>query len=322
MFDWLDKLVAYILQDLIGIEMSSTLGSSLHFFFYDIIKILILLSFMIFIISYGRSYFPASKMKKVISKVGGVKGHILASLLGVISPFCSCSTVPIFIGFVEAGIPLGVTFSFLITSPIVNEAALILLFDGFGPTLAIAYTITGVIIGTVSGMVIGKLNMEKYVEPYVYEIHMNEVDEELLNQKQRLHFAFTSVMDIIKRIWLFLIIGIGIGALIHGQVPDGALAAYAGKDNPFAVFVAVVLGIPLYSNATGMIPVVAELLTKGVAIGTAIAFMMAVTALSLPEMLLLKKVIKVKLIAVFVAITGVSIIIVGLLFNQIGHYLL
>jgi uncharacterized membrane protein YraQ (UPF0718 family) len=215
-----------------------------------------------------------------------------------------------------------VTFSFLITSPIVNEAALILLFDGFGPTLAIAYTITGVIIGTVSGMVIGKLNMEKYVEPYVYEIHMNEVDEELLNQKQRLHFAFTSVMDIIKRIWLFLIIGIGIGALIHGQVPDGALAAYAGKDNPFAVFVAVVLGIPLYSNATGMIPVVAELLTKGVAIGTAIAFMMAVTALSLPEMLLLKKVIKVKLIAVFVAITGVSIIIVGLLFNQIGHYLL
>jgi uncharacterized membrane protein YraQ (UPF0718 family) len=269
-----------------------------------------------------RSYFPASRMKKLISKVGGIKGYLLASLLGVVSPFCSCSTVPIFIGFVEAGIPLGVTFSFLITSPIVNEAALILLFDGFGPTLAIVYTLTGVIIGTVSGMIIDKLRMEKYVESYVYDIHMEETEEEVLSQKQRLHFAITSVKDIVKRIWLFLIIGIGIGALIHGQVPDGALAAYAGKDNPFAVLVAVALGIPLYSNATGMIPVVAELLNKGVAIGTAMAFMMAVTALSLPEMLLLKKVIKTKLIAVFVAITGASIVVVGILFNLIGHVLI
>jgi uncharacterized membrane protein YraQ (UPF0718 family) len=321
MFEWLDQLVARLLEA-VGIELSTNLGSSLHFFFYDIIKILILLSTMIFLISYLRSYFPASRMKKLISKVGGIKGYLLASLLGVVSPFCSCSTVPIFIGFVEAGIPLGVTFSFLITSPIVNEAALILLFDGFGPTLAIVYTLTGVIIGTVSGMIIDKLRMEKYVESYVYEIHMEETEEEVLSQKQRLHFAITSVKDIVKRIWLFLIIGIGIGALIHGQVPDGALAAYAGKDNPFAVLVAVALGIPLYSNATGMIPVVAELLNKGVAIGTAMAFMMAVTALSLPEMLLLKKVIKTKLIAVFVAITGASIVVVGILFNLIGHLLI
>lgn len=196
--------------------------------------------------------------------MGGVKGHMLASLLGVVSPFCSCSTVPIFIGFVEAGVPLGVTFSFLITSPIVNEAALILLFDSFGPKLAIAYTVTGVVIGTVSGMIIGKLKMEKHVEPYVYEIHMGETEAEVMNHKQRLHFALTSVKDIIKRIWWFLIIGIALGAFIHGKVPDGgALADYAGKDNPpFAVFVAVAFGIPLYSNASGMIPVVAELLKK------------------------------------------------------------
>lgn len=322
MFDWLDNGVAYIVENWFGLGLSTGLGSAVHFFIYDVTKILILLSTMIFVISYARSYFPPEKMKKVISKVGGVKGHILASLLGVVSPFCSCSTVPLFIGFVEAGVPLGVTFSFLITSPIVNEAALILLFDSFGPALAITYTITGVVIGTVSGMIIGKLKMEKYVEPYVYDIHMEEEASEVMTNRQRLHFAWTSVTDIIKRIWIFLLVGIALGAFIHGKVPDGALAQYAGKDNPFAVFVAVAFGIPLYSNASGMIPVVGELLKKGVAVGTALAFMMATTALSLPEMLLLKKVIKVKLIAVFVAITGTSIIIVGLLFNQIGHFLM
>lgn len=322
MFDWLDNGVAYLVENVFGLDATIGIGSSVHFFIYDIIKILILLSTMIFLISYVRSYFPPEKIKKVIGHIGGVKGHLIASFLGVISPFCSCSTVPLFIGFVEAGIPLGVTFSFLITSPIVNEAAIILLVDSFGPKLAIVYVITGVIIGTVSGMIIGKLNMEKYVEPYVYEIHMGETEEEQLTHKQRLHFAATSVRDIVKRIWWFLVIGIGLGALIHGQVPDGALATYAGKDNPFAVFVGVAFGIPLYSNATGMIPVVGELMKKGVAIGTALAFMMATTALSLPEMLLLKKVIKVKLITVFVAITGVSIVLVGLLFNQIGHWLI
>lgn len=322
MFDWLDNGVTFILEQWIGLSTTTGLGESLHFFIYDVVKILILLSFMIFLISFLRSYFPPEKIKKAIGHISGLKGHLIASLLGVISPFCSCSTVPLFIGFVEAGIPLGVTFSFLITSPIVNEAAIILLVDSFGPKLAIIYVITGVVIGTVSGIVIGKLNMERYVEPYVYEIHVGETEEETLNFKQRLHFAATSVKDIVKRIWWFLLIGIGLGALIHGYVPDGALATYAGKDNPFAVFVGVAFGIPLYSNATGMIPVVGELMKKGVAIGTALAFMMATTALSLPEMLLLKKVIKVKLIAVFVAITGVAIVLVGLLFNQIGHYLI
>lgn len=321
MFDWLEDGVAVLLENWFAVDTATGLGAALHFFIYDIIKILMLLSTMIFLISYVRSYFPPDKIKKTIGHISGIKGHLFASILGVISPFCSCSTVPLFIGFVEAGIPLGVTFSFLITSPIVNEAAIILLVDSFGPKLAIVYVITGVIIGTTSGMIIGKLKMEKYVEPYVYEIHMAETEQEQLTQKQRLHFAATSVRDIVKRIWWFLVIGIGLGALIHGQVPDGALAQYAGKDNPFAVFVGVAFGIPLYSNATGMIPVVGELMKKGVAIGTALAFMMATTALSLPEMLLLKKVIKTKLIAVFVAITGISILLVGLLFNQIGHWL-
>lgn len=320
MFNWLDKIAVYVVTNWFGFSMDTGLGSGIHFFIYDTIKILILLSVMIFIISYGRSYFPPEKMKKIISKVGGFKGHVLASLLGVVSPFCSCSTVPLFIGFIEAGVPLGVTFSFLITSPIVNEAALILLFDSFGYEVAIAYTLTGIVIGIVSGIVISKLKMEKYVEAYVYEVHMGETESDVMTQKQRIHFATTSVTDIVKRIWIFLIIGISLGAVIHGKVPDGALAMYAGKDNPFAVFVAVALGIPLYSNASGMIPIVGELLKKGVALGTSLAFMMAVTALSLPEMLLLKKVIKTKLIVVFVAITGTSIILVGLLFNRIGDW--
>lgn len=317
MFNWLYNLIEILVENVFGLSMESNIGSSVHFFFYDTIKILILLGMMIFIISYVRSYFPPERTKKILGRFKGVQANIMASLLGIVTPFCSCSSVPLFIGFVEAGIPLGVTFSFLITSPIVNEAAFTILLAAFGLKISIIYVITGVIVGVVGGVIIDKLHMEKYVEEYVYEIKMNEKPIEELTRDDRVKFAVENVKDIFKRIWIFLIIGIGIGALIHGWAPEAILSKYAGPDNPFAVFVAVVCGIPLYSNALGTIPIAEALISKGVGIGTALSFMMAVTALSAPEMILLRKVIKPKLIKTFVIITGTSIIIVGYLFNII-----
>ncbi|MCT4612115.1 MAG: permease [Clostridia bacterium] len=321
MFGWLDYLVKLFVEGPLNISMETKLGSSVHFFFYDTIKIIILLGIMIFAISYIRSYFPPERTKKILERFSGVKGNIMASLLGIVTPFCSCSSVPIFIGFVEAKIPLGVTFSFLITSPIVNEAAFAILLASFGWKIALVYVITGVVVGVVGGIIIDKLHLEDQVEEYVYKIKTGEVELTKLSSKDRMRFAFDNVKDIIKRVWLFLIIGIGIGALIHGWAPAPLLAKYAGPDNPFAVIVAVIFGIPLYSNALGTIPIAEALIAKGVGIGTALSFMMATTALSLPEMILLKKVIKPKLIAIFVAITGIAIILVGYLFNILAHLL-
>lgn len=321
-FIWLDKLIQLLVEKVFKVSMETRLGSSIHFFFYDSIKIIILLGIMIFAISYIRSYFPPERTKKILERFGGIKGNIMASLLGIVTPFCSCSSVPIFIGFVEAGIPLGVTFSFLITSPIVNEAAFAILLASFGWKIAAVYVITGVVVGVIGGILIGSFRMEKEVEEYVYQIQMGETEIEQMTSRDRLNFAWDNVKDIVKRIWIFLIIGIGIGALIHGWAPAPLLAKYAGPDNPFAVFVAVVLGIPLYSNALGTIPIAEALINKGVGIGTALAFMMAVTALSLPEMVLLRKVVKPKLIGAFVTITGIAIILVGYLFNAIAHLLI
>lgn len=321
MFDWLDKSVTWFVERVWGFPVDSRVGSSLHFFFYDTIKIIILLALMIFAISYIRSYFPPERTKKILERFKGVKGNIMASLLGIVTPFCSCSSVPIFIGFIEAGIPLGVTFSFLITSPIVNEAAFAVLIASFGWKVALLYVITGVIIGVTGGIFIGRLRMEQEVEEYVYSIKSGEVELERLTFRERIDFALDNVRDIVKRVWLYLLIGIGVGALIHGWAPAPLIAKYAGPDNPFAVFLVVVLGIPLYSNALGTIPIAEALIYKGVGIGTALAFMMAVTALSLPEMILLRKVIKPKLIAAFVAITGTGIILVGYFFNGVFHYL-
>ncbi len=321
-FSWLDRLVRLLVENVFGMSMASKLGGSIHFFIYDTIKIIILLGVMIFLISYIRSYFPPEKTKKKLEKFNGVTGNVMASLLGIVTPFCSCSSVPLFIGFVEAGIPLGVTFSFLITSPIVNEAAFAILLASFGWKIATIYVITGVVVGVIGGILIGSLKLEKEVEEYVYEIKMGESEIEELTRKQRIDFAIQNVKDIIKRIWIYLIIGIGIGALIHGWAPAPLLAKYAGPHNPLAVIVAVVFGIPLYSNALGTIPIAEALINKGVGIGTALAFMMATTALSLPEMILLRKVIKPKLITAFVIITGIGIILVGYLFNGIAHLLI
>ncbi|KYH30993.1 putative two-component membrane permease complex subunit [Clostridium tepidiprofundi DSM 19306] len=315
MFNWLYKLISLLVENVFRVSMETRLGSSIHFFFYDTIKIIILLGIMIFAISYIRSYFPLEKTKKILERFDGNIGNVMAALLGIVTPFCSCSSVPLFIGFVEAGIPLGVTFSFLITSPIVNEAAFAILLASFGVKVAVIYVITGVVIGTLGGIIIGKFKMENHVEEYVYKMQMKDTVIKELNQKERFKFAIDNVKEIVGRVWIFLIIGIALGAVIHGYAPAEILSKYAGPNNPFAVFVAVVCGIPLYSNALGTIPIAEALINKGVGIGTALAFMMAVTALSLPEMILLRKVIKPKLIATFVIVTGIGIVIVGYLFN-------
>ncbi|OEH85126.1 hypothetical protein BHU72_05815 [Desulfuribacillus stibiiarsenatis] len=322
MFGWLDYLVALFVEKILSISTETRLGSSIHFFFYDTIKIIILLGVMIFAISYIRSYFPPERTKKILERFSGIKGNIMASLLGIVTPFCSCSSVPIFIGFVEARIPLGVTFSFLITSPIVNEAAFAILIASFGWKIALVYLVTGIVVGVLGGIFIGSMKLENEVEEYVYQIKSGEIEIEQLTHKDRAQFALDNVKEIIRRVWIFLLIGIGIGALIHGWAPAPLLAKYAGPDNPFAVIIAVVFGIPLYSNALGTIPIAEALISKGVGIGTALSFMMATTALSLPEMILLKKVIKTKLIVVFVSITGFAIILVGYFFNAIAHWLI
>ena len=309
--------IEFLVEKVFGLDMATKLGGSIHFFIYDSLKIILLLSLMIFAISYIRSFFPPEKTKELLSKVSGPAAHLMASLLGIVTPFCSCSSVPLFIGFVEAGIPLGVTFSFLITSPIVNEVALVMLIGLFGAKIAIIYVIAGVLIGTIGGMIIGKLGLEKYVEEYVFEIAMGKSQIQSLNWRARVQFAKQNVKDIVKRVWLYMLIGIALGAIIHGYAPEDLLTKYAGKGNPLAVFVGVALGIPLYSNAIGTIPIIEALIGKGVAVGTALAFMMAITALSLPEMIILRKVIKPRLIGIFVSITGVSIILVGYLFNFI-----
>lgn len=321
MFNWLDNLVTKLVEGAFKLDVATGVGSSVHFFIYDVIKILILLSFMIFMISFIRSYFSPEKTKRILTHFGGAKANAMASVLGIVTPFCSCSSVPLFIGFVEAGIPLGVTFSFLITSPIVNEAAFAILLAAFGWKIAIVYVITGVLVGIFGGLIIGKMKMEKYVEEYVYKMQMKAVAEMESSLSDRLSYAWDQVKAIIKKIWLFLLIGIGIGAAIHGWAPAELLVKYAGPNNPFAVVIAVILGIPLYSNALGTIPIAEALIYKGVGLGTALAFMMAVTALSFPEMVLLRKVIKPKLIAAFIIITGIGIILVGYLFNFIYQFI-
>ncbi|AQS59628.1 permease [Desulforamulus ferrireducens] len=315
MFDWLDHLMQLLVTNVFGLSMQSRTGASVHFFFYDTIKIIILLGVMIFAISYIRSYFPPERTKRILTRFSGVTGNIMASLLGSVTPFCSCSSVPLFIGFVEAGIPLGVTFSFLITSPIVNEAAFAILIGSFGVKIATIYVVAGTILGVLGGLVIGKMKMEDQIEEYVKQIKMGETEIQQLTTQDRIAFAKGQVVDIVKRVWVYILIGVGIGAFIHGYAPAELLAKYAGPQNPFAVIVAVVLGVPLYSNALGTIPIAEALINKGVGFGTAMAFMMATTALSLPEMIILRKVIKPRLIASFVVVTSIGIIIIGYLFN-------
>ena len=308
----------YITYSLLNLEHGSHLADAVDFFVYDTIKIFLLLSVIIFIVSIIRSFFPPEKTKRILSHKKEFIGNILAALLGIVTPFCSCSAVPLFIGFVEAGVPLGVTFSFLISSPMVNEVAVVLLFGLFGWKVAAIYAGAGLLVAIFGGLVIGKLKLEKWVEEYVYQFH-NGQEYELIKQnfKERLLYAKENTKDILKRVWLFILIAIGIGGFIHGYVPEDFLVRYAGPGNPFAVPIAVLLGVPLYANAAGVIPIVYALMEKGLSMGTVLAFMMAVTALSLPEMIILRKVLKIQLLGVFVGIMTLTIITVGYLFNAI-----
>ncbi|HMK50766.1 MAG TPA: permease [Thermodesulfovibrionales bacterium] len=308
----------YITYNLLRLVHGSQLANAVEFFIYDTIKIFVLLSVIIFTVSVIRSFFPPEKTKRILSHKKEFIGNILAALLGIVTPFCSCSAVPLFIGFVEAGIPLGVTFSFLISSPMVNEIAVVLLFGLFGWKVTAIYIGTGLLVAILGGLIIGKLKLERWVEEYVYTFHSGQ-DYEILRQsfRERLLYARENTADILKRVWLYIIIAIGIGGFIHGYVPQDFLVHYAGPRNPFAVPVAVLLGVPLYSNAAGIIPIVYALMEKGLSMGTVLAFMMAVTALSLPEMIILRKVLKIPLLAVFAGIMTVTIIAVGYLFNAI-----
>jgi uncharacterized protein len=314
----LSSFAKYVVYDLLKLSPASNLSGALEFFIYDSIKIFLLLAVIIFAISFIRSFFPPEKTRKILSNKREFIGNVLAALLGVVTPFCSCSAVPLFIGFVEGGVPLGVTFSFLISSPMVNEVAIVLLWGLFGWKITAIYISTGLSVAMLAGFIIGRLKLEKWVEEYVYTMHLGAgAAPQIQTFRDKIDYAKENTVDILRKIWLFVLIAIGIGGFIHGYVPEDFLARYAGKGNFFAVPIAVLLGVPLYSNAAGVIPIVYALMSKGVTLGTTLAFMMAVTALSLPEMIILRKVLKVKLLAVFVGIMTITIMAVGYLFNGI-----
>lgn len=307
----------YLVFDLFGLAAGNHLGEALNFFIYDTLKIFFLLSVIIFAVAIIRSWFPPEKTKRILSHKRLYVGNVMAALLGIVTPFCSCSAVPLFIGFVESGVPLGVTFSFLISSPMVNEVALIMLWGMFGWKIALIYIGTGLLVAIVAGIIIGRLKMEKFVQDYVWEMQVGSTDIAELGWPERFAYAREYTIGLLKKIWPYVVVGIAIGGFIHGYVPQDFLARWAGRDNPFAVPVAVALGVPLYSNAAGVIPIVQALTGKGMAMGTVLAFMMAVTALSLPEAIILKNVLKNRLLAVFFGTVAMAITLVGYLFNWI-----
>ncbi len=319
MFHLLQISADWLVYRLFQIQPGTHLADALNFFILDILKIFLLLFIIIFAISFIRTYLPAEKVRSFLAKKRLLTGHILAAMIGIITPFCSCSAIPLFLGFVEAGIPLGITFSFLISSPMINEVALALLFSLFGWKIAALYVISGLAISIISGLIIGRLKVESLVADFVWKNKSkNDVySQPKLNGKDRLAYAKDYALNIIGRVWPYIIIGVGLGAWIHGYVPADFLAQYAGADKWYAVPLAVLIGIPLYSNAAGIIPLISALTEKGVAIGTTLAFMMAVTALSLPEFFILKRIMKTKLIIIFASIVGVGIIFTGYLFNLV-----
>jgi len=314
----LQLLADWMTYNVFNIAQKTLLASAVDFFIFDTIKIFILLTVIIFAVSIIRSYLPPEKIRKVLSHKNKYTGNIIASLLGIITPFCSCSAIPLFLGFVQAGVPLGVTFSFLVASPMINEVALIMLLGLFGWKIAIIYIVSGLLIAILSGMLIGKMKVENLVEPFVFQTSVNgNVDLPSMSRKERIAYAKNYTLDILKKVWPYVLVGIGVGAWIHGYIPADFLAQYAGAGKWYAVPLAVIIGIPLYSNAAGIIPLVSALTEKGVAMGTTLAFMMSVTALSLPEFMILKKVMKTKLILIFAGIVGIGIMFTGFLFNII-----
>lgn len=313
----LQAVADFIIDNLLGLTSGSHLTETLRFFIFEVPKVFLLLVLIIFLVGIVRTWFTPEKTRKILEGKSLFTGNILASLLGIVTPFCSCSAIPLFLGFVEAGIPLGVTLSFLIAAPMINEVALVLLAGLFGWKVAIIYVATGLGIAIVSGWLIGRLKLEKYVADWVYKIkanHENQTDY-TLTFRERIAAGYDAVKEIVGKIWIYIIIGIAVGAGAHGYVPEDFMGSLLGKENWFSVPLAILLGIPMYSSAAGIIPIVSVLIEKGVSLGTALAFMMSVIALSLPEIIILKKVLKWQLISIFVGIVTMGIVIVGLLFN-------
>ena len=319
---WLWDLVELLVEKVFRLSIETRIGGSVHFFIYDTIKIFILLSVMIFIISYIQSYFPPERTKKIIGGIQGIKGNILGALLGILTPFCSCSSIPIFVGFVSAGLPLGATFSFLISSPMIDLASLMLLMSFFGTKIAIVYVAVGVVVAVIGGILINNLKMEKYVESYVWGVEGVDVEHSEMTLEDRMEFSKNQVKDIVSRVWPYILIGVGIGATIHNWIPQSIIERILGNSNPFSVLIATFIGIPIYADIFGTIPIAEALIAKGVGIGTVISFMMGVTTLSVPSIVMLSKVVKPKLLAAFIAIVTIGIIIVGYGLNALSFLLI
>jgi uncharacterized protein len=315
----LTEITNFILYSIFSFQEKSHLTKAVSFFVFEVPKVLLLLTLIVFIVGIIRTYFSPERTRKILGGKSLFTGNVLASLLGIVTPFCSCSAIPLFIGFVQAGVPLGVTFSFLIAAPMINEIAVVLLFGLFGWQTALIYVSTGLVIAIVSGFIIGKLKLENYIEDWVRELTAGnlETEDEKIPFTNRIDLGVTAVKEIVGKVWIYIVIGVAVGAGIHGYVPENFMAGIMGKSAWWSVPISVLIGVPMYSNAAGIIPVVQALLGKGAALGTVLAFMMSVIGLSLPEMIILRKVLKLRLILTFVGIVAVGIIIVGYLFNYI-----
>jgi uncharacterized membrane protein YraQ (UPF0718 family) len=318
---WLSDLAQRFVEQVLGLSVQDRLGGSIHFFVYDVIKIFILLSVLIFTISYVQSFFPPERTKKILGGYKGITGNVLGALLGTVTPFCACSSIPLFIGFTSAGLPLGITFSFLISSPLVDLASILLLASIFNWKIAIAYVVAGLVLAVIGGTFIGKAKLEKYVESFVYSNPMVDLEQNQLTVRDRLNYSKEQVLNIVKRVWLYILIGVGIGAVIHNWIPENIISMVLGQDKWYSVLVATLVGVPMYADIFGTLPVAEALIYKGVGIGTALSFMMAVTALSLPSLIMLKTAVKIRLLAIFFAVVTIGIIILGYTFNAFGYLL-
>ena len=319
--EWLSDLVAYLLAAT-GLDVATPVGGSIHFFIYDVIKIFILLSVLIFAISWIQSYFPPERTRRILGGYSGIGANVFGALLGTITPFCSCSSIPLFIGFTAAGLPLGVTFSFLISSPLVDLASMILIASIFSWPIALTYIGVGLVLAVAGGTLIGKAGMEGQVESFVYAVPVHHDGEATMSRAERFRYARDQVTEIIHRVWPYVLVGVGIGALIHNWIPEATITALLGQDKWWSVLVATVVGIPMYADIFGTLPIAEALVGKGVGLGTVLAFMMAVTALSLPSIIMLKRVIKMPLLILFLGIVTAGILIIGYLFNSITHLFL
>ena len=317
---WLSVLIGQLLNA-IGLDTSGKLGGSIQFFIYDVIKIVFLLCVLIFIISYIQSFFPPERTKKILGKFHGIGANIIAALLGTVTPFCSCSSIPLFIGFTSAGLPLGVTFSFLISSPMIDLGSLVLLMSIFGAKVAVIYVVLGLVIAVAGGTLIEKLHLENQVEDFIRNAKQIDIPQEELTVKDRVKYAWEQVAETLKKVFPYILVGVGIGAFIHNWISEEFIVKFLGTGNPFGVIIATIAGVPMYADIFGCIPIAEALLAKGARLGVVLSFMMGVTTLSLPSIIMLKKAIKPKLLGVFIGICTIGIIIVGYLFNAIQYLL-